>query len=227
MNFATLLRYVKLENNDVWDHRYYALNTYYIFAQKYKIGMNAIYNEYGFEDICEKCDGFFLPGSGTNINPEYYGKPPFETPDPVDEYALDSKLIEYFINHNKPIFGICGGLQAINVFMGGSLKKVADVDAHQNYEKSNHLIDIKEGSFVHDVFGAKEALINSYHSWCIDKLAPGLEAVAWTKDGVIEAVESKEKRIYATQWHPELSFEAFPNDTEQKFIENFINLCRR
>ena len=104
------------------------------------------------------------------------------------------------MDHNKPIFGICGGLQAINVFMGGTLKKVEDVDAHQNYEKSNHIIDIKEGSFVHDVFKSKEALINSYHSWAIDKLAPGLEAVAWTKDGIIEAVESKEKRIFDAEF---------------------------
>ena len=110
--------------------------------------------------------------------------------------------------------------------MGGSLKLVEDVDAHQNYEKSNHVIEIKEGSFVYDVFKTRETLINSYHSWAIDKLAPGLEAVAWTKDGIIEAVESKDKRIFATQWHPELSFEAFPNETENKFIENFINLCR-
>ena len=227
MNFATLLRYVKLENNDVWDHRYYALNTYYLFAEKYKVGMSAIYNEYDFEKICERCDGFFLPGSGTNINPEYYGKPPFETPEPVDEYALDSKLIEYFINHNKPIFIICGGLQAINVFMGGTLKRVDDVDAHQNYEKANHIIEIKEGSFVYDVFQSKEAHINSYHIWEIDKLAPGLEAVAWTKDGVIEAVENKEMRIYATQWHPELSFDVYEDPVENKFIENFINLCRR
>ena len=57
MNFATLLRYVKLENNDVWDHRYYALNTYYIFAERYKVGMTAIYNEYDYEKICERCDG--------------------------------------------------------------------------------------------------------------------------------------------------------------------------
>ena len=108
MNFATLLRYVKLENNDVWDHRYYALNTYYIFSEKYKVGMTAIYNEYDFEKICERCDGFILPGSGTNIDPSYYGKPPFEKSEPVDEYALDSKLIEYFIDHNKPILASVG-----------------------------------------------------------------------------------------------------------------------
>lgn len=227
MNFATLLRYVDMENKDIWDKRYYALNTYYIFAKKYKIGLNAIMSEYGFEDICERCAGLFLPGSGTNINPEYYGKSPFEDPDPVDEYALDAKIIDYFIKYNKPIFGICGGLQAINVFMGGSLKHVDNVDAHQNYEKSNHIIEIKEGSFVYDVFSAKEALVNSYHSWEIDRLAPELEAVAWTKDGVIEAIESKDSRIYATQWHPELSFEAFPNPTENKFIDNFIGVCRR
>ena len=140
------------------------------------------------------------------------------------EYALDAKLMKYFYERNKPIFGICGGHQAINVFLGGTLKKVDDPVAHENGDEKRHIIDIKEGSFVHDVFGKTEAMVNCYHAWEIDDLAPDLDAVARTRDGVIEAIEWKEKNIYATQWHPEQSFHT-GDPIENKFFENFLKRC--
>ena len=227
MNIATTLRYMNTGEGNVWDNRQFILMAYYNFAHKYKIGLNAIMSEYDYEDICEKCDGFILPGSGNIFNPAYYGEPEWETPAVIDEYALDSKLLEYFISHDKPVFGICRGIQSINVFFGGTLTEIGDPEEHHNHEKHRHMIKIKEGSFVHDVFGCTEKLINSYHGRCIDKLAPGLEAVAWSEDGIIEAVQSKDKKVFATQWHPELSFDVYEDPVENKFIENFINLCRR
>lgn len=226
MNIATTLRYVDLKKDDPWKFGYYTQIDYFKMAEKYGIGITAIVSEYDFEKICENCDGLIIAGSSTNIDPAYYGKPSFETPEPADEFALDSKLIEYFVKNNKPVFGICGGHQAINICMGGSLKKVDEPDKHQNFEKASHSIEIAENSFVYDVFGKKEATVNCYHSWEIDRLAPGFEVVARTADGVIEAIENKEKRIFATQWHPELSF-CGGDTTEHKFFENFFKLCEK
>jgi len=160
-----------------------------------------------------------------DINPKYYGGE--DIPPKVDEYALDAALIKYFYEHGKPIFGVCGGHQALNVFFGGSIKKIDDPFAHQNEYVLRHTVDVKEGSFVWDVFKSTTAEVNCFHGWELDRLAPVFDVVARTRDGVAEAIEWKEKNIFATQWHPERSFhDEWDNEIEQKFFENFIERCR-
>ncbi len=224
MNFATVLRFVDMGRKDGWDERFAIPYFWKLMAEKYKVGMNYILTEYGFPEICEKCDGLIVPGSSNDINPSYWGGEPFTENQPYDEFTLDAKLIEWFVKQNKPVFGVCGGLQSINVCFGGSLKRI-DANIHSGAENKNHTISIKENSFVYDIFKSTKAEVNTYHSWAIDRLAPGFEVVAETDDGVIEAIECKEKRIFATQWHPERNF-AEGDPIENKFFENFINLCR-
>jgi len=232
MNIATVLRYVQLSGDNIWTQRYYIMHDYMLMANKYKFGLQAIMTEYDIDRVCKNCDGLIITGSGTNIDPKYYGMPGTIEPPVVDEYALDSKLMEYFHERKKPIFGVCGGHQAINIFFGGTIKKLDDPQSHSHkavigsntIEEPAHIVDITEGSFVHDVFGKKEYLVNSHHGWEIGRLASDLEAVAVTRDGVIEAVENREKKIFATQWHPEQSFHR-GDATEHKFFENFLRLC--
>ena len=104
----------------------------------------------------------------------------------------------------------------------GTIKLVDDLPHHYDVGEKDHWIDITEGSFVQDVFGAPAAVVNSYHSWEIGRLAPELEVAARSRDGVIEAVECRERNVFATQWHPEQSFHT-GDPLEHKFIENFLN----
>lgn len=237
MNLATLLRFVKVPGEDIWANRFYLVQAHLMMAREQGVGLNALVNDCDMAPICDQCAGLLVPGSATNIDPSYYGGAPFDPPEPADEYALDAKVMRYFLEQGKPIFGICGGLQAINVLLGGTLKKVPQVtEVHEQKRPMEmlggevidypmHKIRIEKNSFVYDVFGAREATVNSYHFWCIDRLAPGLRAVARSEDGIIEAVEWKEKKIFATQWHPELSY-LIGDPVERKFFENFIRCCR-
>ena len=227
MNIATTLRNMNTGEGNVWDNRQFIVMSYYNIAQRYRIGLNAIMSEYGCEDILEKCSGLIFSGSGEPLNMEHCTGLESNIDAVKKDSPLNTKLMEHCLSHGKPIFGICRGVQTINVLLGGTLTDIGDPEEHHNHENHNHMVKIKEGSFVHEAFGCTERLINSYHGRCIDKLAPGLEAVAWSKDGIIEAVESKDKKIFATQWHPELSFEVYDDPEENKLIENFINLCRR
>ena len=94
--------------------------------------------------------------------------------------------------------------------------------------KMKHTVEVKEGSFVWDVFKSTTAEVNCFHGWELDRLAPVFDVVAKTADGVAEAIEWKEKNIFATQWHPERSFhDSWDNEIEQKFFENFIECCKR
>ena len=227
MNVATILRYLDTKANGYWDQRYYIMNDYKLLANKYGVGMMAIMSEEAIPAAVAACDGLFVPGSGKNVDPAYYGGAPLDPPNVVDEYALDSKIIRAFYEAGKPIFGICGGQQAINVFFGGTLAKVPDLDAHYDKETATHMINVAPDSFVMDVFGKPRVLVNSHHSWRIDRLAPNFTVAATTDDGVIEAIEWKEAGVFATLWHPEQTFHrGAPLDPiEHKFIENFLARC--
>lgn len=187
------------------------------------MGLVAIMTEHDIQSVCAECDGLVIPGSATNINPEYYGGKPWETAEPVDEYGFDRKIIDYFVKAGKPIFGVCGGMQELNIYFGGDMCLIGEKGNHNN---TRHLIDITPDSFVYDVYGDTKAEINSYHNWMLDKIAPGFKVVARSEDGVVEAIECKEKKIFAVQWHPELNYNT-DNHTEDKFFANFIECCRK
>ena len=227
MNIATILRYMDTEKAPFFEQRYYIMNDYKLMADKYGIGMMAIMSEQMINAAVSVCDGLLVPGSAANIDPSYYGGEPFDPPQPVDEYALDSKIIKAFYEAGKPIFGICGGHQALNVFFGGKMAKVPDLPNHKDAKSYTHMINIAEDSFVYDVFGKTRALVNSHHAWHTNVLAPDFKSVAWSDDGIVEAIEYRKADIYATQWHPEQTYHrGAPLDpVEQNFFVNFFARC--
>ena len=235
MNIAILLRYTNRGDGGHWDHIYHMQHDYEVMARKYGVGLVAIITEFDAERIVDICDGLILPGSPNMINPKHYGQEPTEREQKildsciVDEYAYDSKIIDMFVKRGKPIFGICGGFLALNVVFGGTRKFVNENYAHglpSATERRMHEITVKPGSFVHDVFGKERVLVNSHHGGGIGRLAEFFEPVAVCDDGVIEAIENREKRVFATLWHPEQSFHD-GDEIEHKFFENFLNICEK
>ena len=225
MKIATLLREMDMPTPGAFSHRFYIMADYYNMAMECGFELVGIMTGMDCEKICDECDGLIVPGSGKDIDPKYYGGEPMDPPQQIDEYALDAKIIDIFVKKGKPIFGVCGGLQDLNIYLGGSIGKI-DYDPHQD-EKKYHTITVSKDSFVYDVFGSDEAFVNSYHRWAIDRLAPSLTVVARCKsDGVIEAVEDKERSIFATQWHPEQSYHT-GDPIEKRFFENFLECCKR
>ena len=225
MKIATLMREMKTETPNIyWEHRFYIMADYYRMAEELGFELVGIMSGCDAEDVCRECDGLIVPGSAKDIDPKYYGGEPMDPPQDIDEYALDAKLIDIFLKQGKPIFGVCGGEQDLNIYFGGSIGKI-DYDPHQD-EKKYHEIEVAEGSFVYDVFGETSAFVNSYHGWAVDRLGEGLEVVARSKsDGVIEAIENRTLGVFGTQWHPEQSYHT-GDPIEKKFFKNFIDLCK-
>lgn len=179
----------------------------------------------------DHCDGLLVPG-GNDVNPMAYdttndGSHPIE----VEIETLDLKAIRYMCEHKKNIFGICRGLQIINVAFGGTLYQdlptQTDTPLDHNYSLNHknplhgHWIEVNANSHLHSLLGSKIE-VNSYHHQGIKELAPNLKASAHSEDGLIEAFETD--GILAVQWHPE-RMTSLPQF--QALFNDFVSKCRR
>lgn len=226
MKIAILPRYVDLKiENSAWNHKHCVNHDFELMAHEFGVGLYTIMSPYDCEAFCLMCDGLIIPGSNNRVNPAYYGGEPMDPPPVHDDFALDSKIINCFAKNNKPIFGICAGLQALNICFGGTIGRITEDGSKPHYD-TVHPVNIKPSSFVHDVYGSERAEINSYHVMHINKLASCFDVVAKSDDGIIEAIENKERRIFATQWHPEKSFRE-KYSIEQELFKNFLDICRK
>lgn len=170
-----------------------------------------IVSNVGVDDIVDMCDALIIPGSYADTNPKYYHEDPLEGKIyDVDEYAFDSLVLEKFIKSNKPVLGICGGHQEINVYFGGTLNQ--KINNHCNSEL--HDTNIIKDTFLYDVYKNETIKTNSFHNQSIKDVAPGFKVSAIAQDGTIEAIEKD--NIISVQWHPEVM-------NDYLFFESFIN----
>lgn len=177
-------------------------------------------------------DGLVIPG-GPDIDPIFYNEEPIPeigaTNYKRDRYEI--ALVKAAAKSGKAILGICRGLQLINVAFGGRLyqdlkTQNPSVKLKHNQESygefPTHHVILKPESQLEKLFGSWEPYVNSRHHQAVREVAPNLEAVAYSKDGIVEALESVKDNILAIQWHPE---GLWSNDSKQFNI--FKNLVER
>ena len=166
------------------------------------------------EDQLELCDAVVL-GAGRDIDPRLYGQEPSDALGPTEPTrdAFELELVERALERGLPVLGLCRGIQMLNVALGGTLvqdlaerpewaahpsdrgwvhwKRVEEASLRDEPlpPHPRHPIAIAPGSRLARALGADEAEVDSFHHQAIDRLAPGLRAVAWAPDGVVEAVE--------------------------------------
>lgn len=117
----------------------------------------------------------------------------------LERDATEHALLEYTLKHNLPVFGVCRGLQYLQMHFGGTLERCS----HKNHVATRHAVSISSDRLEFDA--PSEAVVNSYHEWAVPKsdLAPKLEILAVSEDGWVEALRHREAPITAVQWHPE------------------------
>ena len=181
-------------------------------------------------DYAQALDGLVLQG-GNDVAPESYGETPLHADwhgDRVrDRYEIE--LIRAFVAAGKPVFGICRGLQLLNVCYGGTLlQDIAtqrpDALHHRvpgRYEHHHHGIEFVPGTRLAALFpGVARATTNSIHHQGIKDLAPEFEVEAHCPDdGMIEAVRWRGPSFVAgVQWHPEFHQPEDPRTLDDRAI---------
>jgi putative glutamine amidotransferase len=178
--------------------------------------------------LVSSCSGVLLPGSPADLNPLKYGEMPIPecaAADPARE-AVDELLLQDAFNFRKPLFGICYGMQSLNVWRGGTLiqhlPKVTSADHDPGPGiLSAHSVRLASGSTLagiigvdHDLVSITEpaaTIVNSSHHQAVGVPGNGLAIAArCSEDGVIEALEGDFEGhfVLGVQWHPERSFDA-------------------
>ncbi len=208
-----------------------------------------------YESILSKVDGILLTGGG-DIPSYFWGekdlKPASPSDDPTTYHITKGKsdvvgqaqrasdrwwdenrakfeipLIQKVQEKDIPVLGICLGMQAINVAMGGSLylDLTDPISSGLHCRKkdgssSYHKVNIAPDSRLSKIFPS-EIQVNSRHHQAIKNIASGFKVCARAEDDVIEAIENpKVKWMLGVQWHPEDLFEK-----QQKLFESFVQAC--
>ena len=160
------------------------------------------------ECYAELCDGLLLQG-GTDIDAVLSQAGPAGASD-GDRDAFELALFSAFARRNKPVLGICRGMQLINVAAGGTLRTIDAALAllHSDparYAVHAHPITLQPGGYLERLYAVARGRVSSAHRQAIAKLGDWLIVEAHVEaDSVIEAVRSRRHRyVVGVQWHPE------------------------
>lgn len=190
-------------------------------------------------DYAAALDGLVLQG-GNDVAPESYGEtaldPAWQGDAVRDRYEIE--LIDAFIKCGKPVFGVCRGLQLLNVMHGGTLWQ--DIATQQpgsrvhrepgKYERHFHEVALEPGTRLAQLYpSVQRATTNSIHHQSIKDVAPGFTVEArCPDDGTVEAIRKQGPGyVAAVQWHPEFHVPGDPDTFDDApMLNDFLNAAR-
>jgi putative glutamine amidotransferase len=185
--------------------------------------------------LARLCDGFLFTG-GPDVHPALFGEETLRYCGAINEKrdTLEILLLKEADRLDKPVLGICRGIQLINVAFGGSLYQdiPAQVDgvpiAHDQqrpYDVPVHTVSVEQESPLGHIINKEELMVNSMHHQAVKDLAPALKCAAKSKDGLIEGVYMPGRKFFlAVQWHPEYLWQG--HQDQQKIIAAFVDASK-
>nr|WP_267884242.1 gamma-glutamyl-gamma-aminobutyrate hydrolase family protein [Jeotgalibaca dankookensis] len=188
------------------------------------------------KNMVQLIDTLVLTG-GHDVDPDSYGENPHPKLNGIfpKRDTFDMALLEAALKKGIPVYGVCRGMQIINVYFGGSLYQ----DLESQYEGDLmlhvqsgaldvpvHYVTVREESRLIEMTGPNPK-VNTLHHQGIKKIGNGLKAVAYSSDGMIEAFESVDsaQNILAVQWHPEI-LAAF-DLASQAFFRDIVDTAKK
>lgn len=170
-------------------------------------------DEPSWRTLLSRLDGVLFSG-GADIGLDHFAGEPHPTVDVEEQRdAIELPLLRATVEADKPLLGICRGLQVMNVALGGTLythiiDQLPGALQHDWHDKPRstlaHPVRVEEGTRLAEILGAPMLRVNTLHHQGIKDLAPNLKATAYAPDGLIEGIELPENKFaLAVQWHPE------------------------
>jgi putative glutamine amidotransferase len=199
---------------------------------------------FGTDDVAQylsMVDGIYLTGASSNIDPVLYAQDNLTPDKQLDQGRdlVDVAIIRLGLEMGLPFFGVCRGMQELNVARGGNLHQqlyalpgVADhretPDASPQVQYGAvHQVRPVPGTWFADLLGEPAFAVNSLHGQGLDLLGAGIEPLAHAEDGVVEAVHMPGLAQFTlgVQWHPE--WEAAGNPQSVRLFQAFGAACRQ
>ena len=200
------------------------------------IVLPATHDPAAIERLVAACDGFLVPG-GQDIDPGRYGKrrKPHTHRSATARDQMEDALIRAAVAADKPVLGVCRGMQSLNVALGGTLHQ--DIHAEHSpdslphvqgrpFDMPAHMVDVVEGSLLAACVGAPRLGVNTIHHQSIAELGEGLVVSAVSPDdGVVEGIEMPGKRfVVGVQWHPEHMWRTRPHS--RRLFNAFVQAAK-
>lgn len=182
------------------------------------------------DQLAASCDGFLFTG-GQDVLPALYGEarlPQCGECSPARD-AMEQALLERALAADKPVLGICRGIQFLNAALGGTLYQdiptqfPTPLEHHQTppYDRPAHTVTLTPGAPLCRLLGMETLAVNSYHHQAIKTLSPQLAEMARAQDGLVESVFMPGKRfVWAIQWHPEFSYKT--DESSRQILRAFV-----
>jgi putative glutamine amidotransferase len=180
-------------------------------------------------------DGLVVSGGNFDIHPSYFCEKPIRQLGAIkaQRTEFELELTTGALKRDMPILGICGGAQAINVALGGSLyqdiaSQLPQAGEHQQSAKKligGHRVRVQNGTRLHAIVQRQNLEVNTTHHQAIKELGRNLAINAIADDGIIEGIESTKHRfVLGLQWHPEALAPRQP--LQQRIFSAFAKACR-
>ncbi len=187
-------------------------------------------------DLIKKLDGLLLTGSGPDLPPKLYGERqryryPIMSP---RRSTFEIHMTHLAVEHDLPVLAICGGMQTINVALGGTLyqdipSQLPSSLPHRQTTRAtrlSHAVQVEPKSRLRRILKESRIRVNSSHHQSIKEVAPLLVVSARAPDGVIEAVESRPHRfLLGVQWHPEYLYDR--DSMARRIFSAFLRAARK
>ncbi len=186
--------------------------------------------------ILQRLHGLLISGGNFDIHPSYYGEKPISALGTIkrERTEFELELVDLALDQDLPLLGICGGAQAINVALGGSLyqdivTQLPHANNHEQGAKKNHgghPIKILSGTCLRQIVHKQTLKVNTTHHQSVKQTGKGLVVNATAEDGLIEGIESPSHRfVLGVQWHPEVL--AGKDLSQRRIFSSFISASKQ
>lgn len=193
-------------------------------------------SEADIEQLAETLDGFLFTG-GPDVHPLLFGEethPKCGNVSPERD-SMEMALITSAMQLQKPVLGVCRGIQLLNIALGGDIYQDLSSQSPEHasvchdqpfdYHTPCHTVDVVSGSLLAEITGEESLLVNSMHHQAVRELSPCLSACAYAPGHLTEALEYPGYPFFlGVQWHPEYMWNRQPE--QKKIFQAFVEACK-